>query len=60
MFQSFQEVLRYGDPQEDHVLTTKDFISNFEKETKKDMDVNLDVYIEGMKIFENAFVNLEQ
>lgn len=55
MVKAFREVIALGPHDDEKVLQAKTFIRNLEKLTLRTDGINLDTYLEGMKIFEQAF-----
>lgn len=52
---AFQKVVTLGDPQEDFVREADHFVTSLKKSLLETSGVNLDTYLEGEKIFNDAF-----
>ncbi len=55
MVKTFREVIAMGRHDDEKVLEAKTFLRNLEKQCLHTDGINLDTYLEGMEIFEQAF-----
>jgi len=55
---AFLKVVEYGDPAEDFVTTAREFLRDMEESSFKDSGLSLDLYLQTMDWFDDAFLKM--
>jgi tetratricopeptide (TPR) repeat protein len=56
---SFQNVIEFGNPQDDFVKTAKELVDHMEQSISKDTGLSLDLYVKSMDDFNKAFRTMQ-
>lgn len=56
---SFQKVLKFGDRKDHFVITAHEFLRDMEGKIHRDTGLSLELYVQSMEEFDEAFLNMQ-